>query len=179
MQGNAVFELPKIKLSDIGSVVNETIISLNEKYDNIIVEKYVIMPNHIHMIVTILASDDMFLDGMSGTPSHNLNGMSGTPSHNLNGMSGTPSHNLNGMSGTPSHNLNGMSGTPSPTNAAANAVIPSFVGTLKRFANKRCGFSMFQRSYYDHIIRNQRDYDEIWDYIDSNPVKWKQDCYYF
>jgi hypothetical protein len=31
---------------------------------------------------------------------------------------------------------------------------------------------VLQRSYYDHVIRNQRDYDEIWQYIENNPRKW-------
>ena len=31
---------------------------------------------------------------------------------------------------------------------------------------------LWQKSYYDHIIRNQQDYDEIWEYIENNPDKW-------
>lgn len=34
------------------------------------------------------------------------------------------------------------------------------------------GEKLFQRSYYDHVIRNQQDYDEIWQYIENNPRKW-------
>ena len=34
------------------------------------------------------------------------------------------------------------------------------------------GERIFQRSYYDHVIRNQQDYDEIWQYIENNPAKW-------
>ena len=30
---------------------------------------------------------------------------------------------------------------------------------------------LWQKSYYDHIIRNQNDYNEIWEYIDNNPKK--------
>lgn len=32
---------------------------------------------------------------------------------------------------------------------------------------------LWQKSYYDHIIRNQRDYNEIWQYIENNPQKWR------
>ena len=31
---------------------------------------------------------------------------------------------------------------------------------------------LWQKSYYDHIIRNQEDYNDIWEYIESNPKKW-------
>ena len=30
----------------------------------------------------------------------------------------------------------------------------------------------WQRSYFDHIIRGQQDYEEQWRYIDENPVRW-------
>ena len=60
----------------------------------------------------------------------------------------------------------------------ANSTIPRIVSTLKRFVNRDLGYNVFQRSYHDHIIRNQSDYDEIWQYIDENPLKWQSDCYY-
>ena len=32
---------------------------------------------------------------------------------------------------------------------------------------------LWQKSYYDHIVRNQWDYNEIWQYIENNPTKWR------
>lgn len=37
---------------------------------------------------------------------------------------------------------------------------------------------VWQRSYHDHVIRNHSDYEKIWNYIDGNPQKWMDDCYY-
>ena len=37
---------------------------------------------------------------------------------------------------------------------------------------------IWQRNYYDHIIRKEQDYREIWNYIDTNPLKWDQDRFY-
>ena len=51
--------------------------------------------------------------------------------------------------------------------------IDSIVRSLKTLATKEIGKSIFQRSYYDHVVRNQHDYDEIWTYIDNNPKAWK------
>ena len=62
--------------------------------------------------------------------------------------------------------------------SGANSAIPRLISTLKRFVNKEVGIDVWQRSYHDHIVRNERDYDEIWQYIDENPLKWKLDCYY-
>ena len=40
------------------------------------------------------------------------------------------------------------------------------------------GRRIFQRSYYDHIIRNKNDFRMIWKYIDENPITWENDCFY-
>ena len=77
--------------------------------------KYVIMPDHIHMIIQI---DD------------------------------------------------GTMRASSPTNKIA-----SIVRSIKALTTKEIGKSIWQRSYYDHAIRNQEDYNEIWQYIENNPKK--------
>ena len=38
--------------------------------------------------------------------------------------------------------------------------------------------TVWQRSFHDHIIRDEKDYLKIWQYIDENPSKWEQDCFY-
>ena len=94
---------------------------------NIKIEKYVIMPNHIHFLINVLEGDE-----------------------------------------------NGPSGTPVPT----NSYIAKLVSTFKRFCNKEVGENIWQYRSYDHIIRDERDYLKIWDYIDTNPHKWSEDCFY-
>ena len=37
---------------------------------------------------------------------------------------------------------------------------------------------IWQRGYYEHIIRNDREYQKIYEYIENNPVKWEEDKYY-
>ncbi len=69
---------------------------------------------------------------------------------------------------------NGTPKASSPT----NAVIPHVISTFKRFVNREIGYPIFQRSYHDHIIRNEKDYLEIYQYIESNPARWAEDRYY-
>lgn len=38
--------------------------------------------------------------------------------------------------------------------------------------------NLFQRSFYDHVIREDDEYLKIWEYIDTNPAKWTEDCFY-
>ena len=85
------------------------------------IEKYVIMPDHIHMIIRL-------------------------------------------------DNGSMWASTPTRTNRVA-----SIVRSIKTLTTKEIGKAIFQRSYYDHVIRNQQDYNEIWEYIENNPRKWLLD----
>lgn len=64
----------------------------------------------------------------------------------------------------------GTSKAPSPTNEK----IPHLVSSFKRFVNKEAGKNLFQRSYIDHIIRNEEDYVNHLKYIDDNIFKWQE-----
>ena len=131
--GDGAHDVPQAILTEIGETVKKRILSSN-KIKNIFVEQYVIMPNHVHMIVRV----------------------------------------ANGMLAEGVNVQNGTSRAPSPTNTA----IPRFVSTLKRFCHAECGQKIFQRSYHDHIIRNGKDYEKIFDYIQNNPAQWEDDCFY-
>ena len=37
---------------------------------------------------------------------------------------------------------------------------------------------IWQRSFHNHIFRGEKDYLEIWNYIDTNPARWVDDCFY-
>ena len=67
----------------------------------------------------------------------------------------------------------GPMGTSAPTHS-----LPMLVRYLKRHVTAAAGEKVLQDGYYDHIIRNKSDYLRIWNYIDTNPAKWRTDCYY-
>ena len=120
--GGGAYDAPQIELSKYGDITEKYILSTNN-IPELAVDKYVIMPNHVHLILVI---------------------------------------------------KNGTSRAPSPT----NNIISHAVSTLKRFVNKEIGKNIFQRSFHDHIIRDQNDYRKIWEYIDDNAAKWQYDCFY-
>ena len=72
------------------------------------------------------------------------------------------------------HANRGPSRTPAPTNAR----LPAFVSTWKRFTNRKAGKSLWQRSFYDHVIRNAAEYLRVWQYMEENPAHWVEDEYY-
>ena len=71
---------------------------------------------------------------------------------------------------------NGTSRAPSPT--VANEALPHIVSTFKSFCNKEIGTNIFQRSFYDHVIRDRKDYETRQKYIYENPKKWYYDKIY-
>ena len=52
------------------------------------------------------------------------------------------------------------------------------ISSLKTLITKELGVSIFQRSFHDHIVRNEKEYQKIWEYIDNNPLNWTIDCFY-
>ena len=52
------------------------------------------------------------------------------------------------------------------------------VGQFKSYTTKIHSGILWQRNYYDHIIRNQQEYEKIYEYIETNPLKWEEDKYY-
>lgn len=53
-------------------------------------------------------------------------------------------------------------------------VINQFKGVVSKKAEK----AIWQKSFYDHIIRNREDYEEHLKYINENPVRWYYDELY-
>lgn len=111
-------------LSALGHIVTEEIEGISAVYPDVRVDKYVVMPNHIHLILVIEGN---------------------------NVLGGRP--------------------RVAPT---VSRVIQQTKGRI----SKRAGFSVWQKSFYDHMIRNETDYINICTYIENNPIKWEDDCYY-
>lgn len=113
---NYVHPLDQLPLSKIGIVIENEIYKLNTVYENIKVDKYQIMPNHIHLIIFIYEDS------------------------------------------------NGRTQF-APT---ISRIIKQFKGSI----TKQIGFSIWQKSFYDRIIRNEKEYQEVWNYIHNNPLKY-------
>ena len=48
----------------------------------------------------------------------------------------------------------------------------------KRRVSQAIGYTVWQKGFYDNIVRSDSEYREIWKYIDENPGKWVLDKYY-
>ena len=143
-------EPANIRLSGYGVAVQNWILDCASRYSDLTVESYVIMPNHIHLLVSVQ-------NGPSEAPAP-------TPED------GEPAREQSVCVG-------GGPRTPR-CQTRANERIPMFVSALKRMTNKICGCPVWQRGYHDHIVRNEDDFRRIRQYIDTNPAKWAEDTYY-
>lgn len=112
----------KYELSEYGKLVDNAIHKIEQHYSNIKIDKYVIMPNHIHLLLSI--NGDIY-----GRP------------------------------------------MVSPT-------VSRIINQMKGYVSKQAGYSIWQKSFIDHIIRNERDYIEHYTYIENNPVRWEDDELY-
>ena len=57
-------------------------------------------------------------------------------------------------------------------------LISTVVGNLKREVSKKLNRSIWQKGFHDHVIRGEPDYREIWQYIENNPIRWSEDCFF-
>ena len=123
--GTGVLDGPKIQLLPYGRIAAKYIDQFNAFYSDLSVEDYVIMPNHIHILLRVLEMS-----------------------------------------------------SEKPSATIQNSVISRFVSTFKRFCNKEYGENIWQARSYDHIIRDQLDFDKHLKYIYENPFKWAEDDLY-
>ena len=79
----------------------------------------------------------------------------------------------------------GAGGSPQGAGGDGTPPLHSVMGRIKSYSVKPWNednasehFSFWQRNYYDHIIRDEAEYKRIWQYIDENPARWEEDCYY-
>ena len=112
----------QISLTNLGQCVAQVIHEIPEHYPAITVDHWIVMPNHIHLLLQIHTD----VDGRPMT---------------------------------------------APT-------ISNVINQTKGAVSKKAGFSVWQKGFYDHVIRGAQDYRDIWNYIEGNPGKWVEDQFY-
>jgi len=108
------------ELSPYGEIVTDEILQISLIYENVEVEHFVVMPNHVHMVLTICRGDLR---------------------------------------------------SPVPT---LSRIIQQWKGAI----SKKMGFSPWQKSFHDHIIRDEKSFLEIAEYVRTNPENWESDKFY-
>ncbi len=115
-----------IELSAYGKIAKEQLLLLEKRFVGVKIAAYVIMPNHIHAIITL---SDM-----------------------------------------------AAGASPRPTLTDVVCVFKSL--TTAECKKVKNADKIFQTSFYEHVIRSDTDYAEIYDYIKYNPDRWHEDKLY-
>ena len=119
--GTTIGRPPDVILTKYGRTVEEAIQQIHGIYPSVHVDNYVIMPNHIHLLLFLYCDDGR---------------------------------------------------------AMLAPTVSRVVQQLKGAVTKRIGHPIWQSRFYDHVIRTERDYRDIYTYIDNNPAHWAEDEYY-
>ena len=63
-----------------------------------------------------------------------------------------------------------------PVTGSIPTIIRTYKSAISRQARRELDMvNIWQRNYYEHTIRNDKEYNDIWKYIAANPLKWIDD----
>ncbi len=145
-------------LNDAGKMVHAIWDEIPAHYKGIEIDQFVVMPNHIHGIIKIVGAGPRACPGDVGQP--------------------------RGVA--PTGFVDGHPQGDAPTDLSLSDVVHRFkTMTTKKYTDgvKQNGWQPFpaklwQRNYYEHIIRDEMAYLKIAEYIQNNPQRWEEDNYY-
>ena len=145
-------------LSDIGRIAQEQWFNLPQRFTNVRLDAFVVMPNHIHGI--------LYIDPV-GAP------LAGAHNETMGKCQPT---------GAPDDAHGRSQGRP--RGSPLHAVVGAYKSLVHRDAllmAKRNGLflgRLWQRNYWEHVVRNDEELNKIREYIRNNPYTWEEDRLY-
>ena len=139
----------KFTLSEGGKIAERCWNEIPQHYPNVELDEFVIMPNHVHGVIVITHTDEQYGD-VVGANNH-------SPLQ--------PTHTTN------QH--------PRGTSKTVGAIVRGYkIGVTKWFRKNTQVRDVWQRNYYENIVRNNDDLNRIRKYINENPFHWNEDDHY-
>jgi len=128
----------EMRLNPLGEIVRQCWWAIPEHFSHVVLDEFVVMPNHVHGIIVIMATHDV-----GATHASPLRVRPRGPQRQS---------------------------------------IASIVGSIKSAAAKRIneyrgtpGAPVWQRNYYEHVVRDDQPLNHIREYIATNPLRWHLD----
>jgi putative transposase len=140
-----------MQLNEAGKIAKDCWLQIPKHFPNAVLHEYIIMPNHIHGIIELMKPD-----GSAYVGAENFQ----------------PLQTTNRVI---------------PPKNEFQKIIPRSIGSIIRgyktgvtkwFRSNSEIYTVWQRNYYEHIIRNEQSYHKISNYITNNPAKWSEDKFY-
>ena len=185
---------PPLVLTPLGECVAESIALTGVR-----VEHQVIMPNHVHLLLTLeraatraaptgagmqAAARIAPADGQTRVAARIVPTGAGTQADARIAPTGRGTQADARVAPTGAGTQADARVAPTDSGPRAATELGRLVGTVKsRSVHLAAGRGLeagrlWQRGYYDHIVRSENDFLRIWTYIDNNPLRWELDCYY-
>jgi len=152
----------ELRLNEIGRIVEEEWLKTAIIRPDIQLDSYVVMPNHIHGIIVLYEGRDALQSDKSvGANCHSPHEKPQNNPFNNGAYIDTP---LQNTFRSPSHTI--------------GAIVRGFKSATTKHINEIRGtprMQFWQRNYYEHIIRSDKELNNIREYIVNNPMQWHVD----
>lgn len=179
----------EMRLNELGQIVQFTWEDLVNHVNGIELDEFVIMPNHIHGIIIIVGVVGAGLEPAPTEPAPTKPATTeSAPTESAPTEPATTEPAPTEPATTepaPTTIRAGLEPAPTesaPTKSAPTTPLSEIVRQLKTFSARRInvvrntpGTPVWQRNYYEHIIRNDQSYMNIAEYIRDNPAQWEAD----
>ena len=149
----------EMNLSEIGAIADKYWKTIPKHFSFVMLDEYVIMPNHIHGIIVI------------NNPNH-LNKRNENHDTDVETLHAT---SLHGSNPDPDKNRNEKMAEISPKPGSLSTIIRSYKSSVTKHARQINPDFTWQPRFFDHVIRNNESFNKIRYYIWDNPKKWGKD----
>jgi putative transposase len=169
---------PEMILNDAGKMIEHEWQKLTDRFNNIELHEFVVMPNHFHCIFQIVGAT-LVVDQNKNVVDQNIDIPVGN-FNDENGITKIYDVNFGDQDGQPQ----GI--TPTDIEKTVGDIIGAFksittveyINGVKNNNWQTFDGKLWQRNYWEHIIRNDKSYQKISEYIIDNPSKWNDDTFY-
>lgn len=172
----------EMQLNEIGEIAQKCWRDIPNHFKNVLLHTFVVMPNHIHgiiEIVTPVGANQHLPDNEMANQHLPDNEMANQHLPYNETVNQHLPHNETANYHLPDDNrakdISPLRGT---SNTIGSIVRGFKIGVTKWVRSNTNIHQIWQRNYYEHIIRNEASYFRIHEYIENNPAKWTEDCFH-
>jgi len=168
-------EKNEIILNDVGRMIDTEWLALVKRFQNIALHEYIVMPNHFHGILQIVGATLVVAQNTTApnTDAPNVgNDRATTRVASQTAGQQTPDMDRATTRVAPTKTVGDM------VDAFKSKTTVEYIRGVKSLGWTPFNGKLWQRNYYEHIIRNEQSYQTISAYITNNPAKWLDDKFY-
>ena len=143
---------------------------LPEKFDNISIDAFIIMPNHVHGIIFLNEPDpDDSSVGIDAKTQNNKNPVGADPCVCPDTPKTVNAQKMGENAGSPLRTIGHI------VQWFKTMITNNYIRGVKNNRWEPFEKRFWQRNYYEHIIRNEKELNKIREYIINNPLEWESD----